>query len=64
MNYKNVSVRLEENLKKEFEKICDEMGMKMSAAFAIFVKAVVRQRRIPFDVEASTKKEGEETNDF
>lgn len=59
MNYKNVSVRLEENLKKEFEEVCDEMGMKMSAAFAIFVKTVVRQRRIPFEVEASARKEGE-----
>ncbi len=47
----SVSVRMDENLKKEFEKFCDETGMNITTAVNIFAKTVVREQRIPFEIE-------------
>lgn len=46
----NVNFRLDENDKKNMEKVCTELGLSMSAAFTIFAKKVGREKRIPFDV--------------
>lgn len=43
---------MDADLKAEFDKLCDEFGMSANTAFNIYVKAVVRQRRIPFQIEA------------
>lgn len=45
-----INFRIEENTKKELEKICNELGITMSTAFNIFAKKVIREKRIPFDV--------------
>lgn len=47
----SVSVRMDEKLKKEFEKFCDETGMNITTAVNIFAKTVVREQRIPFEIE-------------
>ena len=44
------SVRMDENLKKQFESLCSDFGMNVTTAFTIFAKAVVRERRIPFEI--------------
>ena len=44
------SVRMDENLKKQFEGLCSDFGMNVTTAFTIFAKAVVRERRIPFEI--------------
>lgn len=49
----NLNIRLDENLKNDFSRICDSMGMSMSTAFNIFAKAVVNEEAIPFKVKAS-----------
>ena len=46
------TIRMDADLKAEFDKLCDEFGMSANTAFNIYVKAVVRQRRIPFQIEA------------
>lgn len=46
----NVSVRMENETKKEFEKFCKDVGLSISAAFNIFAKKVIRERKIPFDI--------------
>ena len=48
------SVRMDENLKNQFDTLCNEFGMNMSTAINVFARAVVRQRRIPFDISAPT----------
>ena len=45
-----VNFRIDEDLKKEMEKICSELGITMSTAFNIFAKKMTREKRIPFDV--------------
>ena len=47
------SVRMEDGLKKEFDNLCSDFGMSMSAAITVFAKAVVRERKIPFEISAS-----------
>lgn len=44
------SVRMDENLKVEFEDLCDSFGMNMTTAINVFARAVVRERRIPFEI--------------
>ena len=45
-----LSIRMDENLKKQFETLCDELGMNMTTAVCIFAKKAVREQGIPFDV--------------
>ena len=45
-----VNFRIDENLKKEMEQACSEMGMSMTTAFTIFAKKVTKEKRIPFEV--------------
>ena len=46
------TIRIDADLKAEFDKLCEEFGMSANTAFNIYVKTVVRQRRIPFTIEA------------
>ena len=50
MAQSNICVRMDENLKKHFDYICNELGLTMSAAINMFVKAVVRENRIPLNM--------------
>lgn len=47
------SVRMDENLKKQFDTLCQDFGMNTSTAINVFARAVVRQRRIPFEISSS-----------
>ncbi|MSB16568.1 type II toxin-antitoxin system RelB/DinJ family antitoxin [Finegoldia magna] len=46
----NINIRIDENLKKQFDAFCSEVGLSMSTAFNIFAKTVVREQRIPFEI--------------
>jgi len=46
----NINIRMDEELKKNFEEICNDLGLNMSVAFNVFAKAVVRKQGIPFEV--------------
>jgi len=47
-----VSLRLEEDMKKQLDDMCDEMGMNITTFFMIYAKRALRDRRIPFDIVA------------
>ncbi len=47
-----VSIRLDETDKKELDEICSEMGMNISTFYMLYTKKVLRDRRIPFEIEA------------
>lgn len=51
-----INIRVDENLKRESEKIFSELGLGMTAALTIFLKAVVRNKGIPFSLEIPNKK--------
>ena len=46
------SVRMDESLKKELDALCASFGMTTTTAINVFSKAVVRERRIPFEIKA------------
>lgn len=50
MSQTSVNIRMDENLKKQFDHLCNELGLSMSTAFNIFAKTMVRQQRIPFEI--------------
>lgn len=46
------SIRMDEKLKKQFDELCENFGMSATTAFNVFAKAVVRERKIPFEISA------------
>lgn len=52
-----LSMRVDDTLKKNFDNICNDFGFTSTAAITVFMKAVVRERRIPFEIKASTKEQ-------
>lgn len=48
-----VTVRIDSELKSQFDKLCEQFGMSANTAFNIFVNAVVRSRSIPFTIKGS-----------
>lgn len=46
----NINIRMDENLKQDFDRLCGELGLTMTTAFNIFAKTMVRQNGIPFPV--------------
>ena len=49
----NVNIRMDAELKKQFESFCNEVGLTMTAAFSLFAKTTVREQRIPFEISLS-----------
>lgn len=45
-----LSVRLDSKDKYYFEEFCKAAGMSISTAVNIFVKSVIKNQRIPFDI--------------
>lgn len=45
-----INVRMDEDLKKQFENFCNQTGLNISTAINMFVKAVVRENQIPFKI--------------
>jgi DNA-damage-inducible protein J len=41
---------MDENLKRDFDRLCRELGLTMTTAFTVFAKTVVRRQRIPFEI--------------
>ena len=46
----NINIRMDEDLKKQFEAFCSDIGMTMTTAFCVFAKTAVRKQKIPFEI--------------
>ena len=46
----NVTLRVDEDLKKQAEALFSELGLNMTTAFNIFLRQSVREQQIPFRV--------------
>ena len=51
----SMTIRVDDQLKKSFDVLCDEFGLSNSAALNMFMKTVVRERRIPFEIKADSE---------
>ena len=47
-----ISLRIDDDVKVNAEKVCKDIGMSMSTAVNIYLKRLVSERRIPFEVSA------------
>ena len=47
-----ISLRIDDDVKQEAEKVLKEIGISMSSAVNIFLKTVGREKRIPFELSA------------
>ena len=52
----NISVRMDEELKAEFDALCKSIGLTMSTAICVFAKKAVAEQRIPFELTAPKPK--------
>ena len=52
-----MSIRVDSNLKQSFDVLCDEFGLSNTAALMLFIKTVVRECRIPFEIKADSIEE-------
>lgn len=50
MAQQTFSIRMDAQLKKEFDALVEDMGMNATTAFNIFARAVVREKKIPFEI--------------
>lgn len=46
------TVRMDADVKKKFDELCKDFGMSSNTAFNMFARAVIKQERLPFDVES------------
>lgn len=54
MAQSNINIRMDEDVKKEFENVCTELGINMSVAITILAKKMIREQRIPFEVSVDS----------
>lgn len=48
----NINIRMDKQLKEQFDKFCSDIGMSMTTAFCVFAKKAVREQKIPFEITA------------
>lgn len=47
-----ISLRVDDEVKKNAEAVLDTIGLSMSTAINVFLKTVAREQRIPFELAA------------
>ena len=53
-----VTIRVDEDIKRKFEEFCADVGMNMSVAVNMFIRASLKNQRIPFVIESSKSDKG------
>lgn len=54
MEYTNLNIRTSKETKAQAERIFEELGISTTTAFNMFLKAVIRENGIPFDMRVDT----------
>lgn len=52
-NIPATTIRIEPEVKREASAILDELGLSMSAAMNMFLRAVIREGGMPFEMKVS-----------
>ena len=48
------TVSMDEDVERDFNALCENIGMTMTTAICVFAKKAVSEQRIPFDLTANT----------
>ena len=59
-----ISARIDSKDKESFDKFCSKVGLSTSAAIYMFVKNVINERRIPFEVREPIARYNAKANDI
>ena len=51
MSMSSITVRIDDNTKRQFDHICEEIGLTPTAAINAFIRAVLRESGIPFPLK-------------
>ena len=51
----SMTVRMDSQLKAQFDDLCAQFGMSSNTAMNVFANAVVRKRKIPVEIEVPQK---------
>ena len=46
----SLTIKLDNETKKEFNEFCEEIGINLTTAINMFIKKVIREQRIPFEL--------------
>lgn len=57
MSQANISIRVDKSVKDRFCNLCEAFGLTTTAAFNLFMKAVIRERKIPFEIAVDENQE-------
>ena len=57
----NVTIRMDENLKKQADELFSDLGLSLSAAITMFAKQAVREQRIHFEVTRNISMASDQT---
>ena len=49
-----ISVRVDKEDKKGFENFCNKTGMNVSTAINLFIKNVLKEQKLPFEIKAQS----------
>ncbi|MBO7700062.1 MAG: type II toxin-antitoxin system RelB/DinJ family antitoxin [Eubacteriaceae bacterium] len=53
----NITLRVDEDLKKQAEELFSDLGMNLTTAFCVFLRQSVREQQIPFQVSRNVPNE-------
>ncbi len=48
------TIRMDEDVKRDFNALCENIGLTMTTAFCVFAKKAISEQRIPFELTANT----------
>ncbi len=57
-----ISLRFDDEMKRQLDEMCEEMGMNLTTFFMIYAKKALRDRKIPFEIAAPADKFYSESN--
>ncbi len=53
----NITVRIDETVKRDAETLFDKLGLSISGAINVFFRQAIREQAIPFAIRAATAEE-------
>lgn len=60
MQQANISIRVDKTVKERFCNLCEALGLTATAALTLFMKSVIREKKIPFEIAFDETQEWKE----
>ena len=60
MSFSTIVARVDNDDKRNFNDFCDSVGLNASVAINLFIKTVLRENRIPFNISGKSEMQNEQ----